>query len=248
MKVRRSATMAAPTSPRSLPAECTSKRCRRAARSGAPRRRTARQGARLCGSCLRGLAADLAALPGLHEESEQHLVLPARQGGLARVTGHRPDAPPVSEAALEARHDAVVRLASWAGLVREAADREEATDRGEPTARKEAPPQRTVPELAAFLVRHIDLLAAHPAAGPAADEIARLVTALRLVVAPPKPELVPLGRCVEPGCEAEVTLPERGGDDLVLRGPMCRAGHVLTPRQWLLVNRRSSRTETKESA
>jgi hypothetical protein len=111
-----------------------------------------------------------------------------------------------------------------------------------------APPKRTVPELAAFLGRHVPVLAAHPAAGSAADEIAQVAAALRLVVAPPKPDLVPLGRCVEPGCEAEVTLPERGGDDLVLRGPMCGAGHVLTPRQWLLLNRRQSMSEAKETA
>jgi hypothetical protein len=228
--------MTAPTSRQSLPAQCASNRCRRAAGSGALRRRPAEPGARLCGPCIRTLAADLAALPALHDESEQHLVLPARQGSLARVTGHRPDPPPVSDAALEARYDAVVRLACWAGLV---------LDEAEPG---EVPPDRTVPELAAFLGRHLGLLAAHPAAGPAADEIARVATALRLVVAPPRPELVPLGRCVEPGCEAEVTLPERGGDDLVLRGPMCGAGHVLTPRQWLLLNRRQSMSEAKETA
>lgn len=228
--------MAAPMSSRPLPAQCASSRCRRAARAGVPRRRPAEPDARLCGPCRRTLAADLAALPALHRESEQHLVLPARQGGLARVTGHRPDPPPVSDAALEARHDAVVRLASWARLVLDAA------------GPAKAPPKRTVPELAAFLGRHVPVLAAHPAAGSAADEIARVAAALRLVVAPPKPDLVPLGRCVEPGCEAEVTLPERGGDDLVLRGPMCGAGHVLTPRQWLLLNRRQSMSEAKETA
>ncbi|MGW0419601.1 hypothetical protein [Streptomyces sp. NPDC003015] len=228
--------MADPVSRRSLPAQCASSRCRRAARSGVLRQRPAEPGARLCGPCGRALAADLAALPALHHESEQHLVLPARQGGLARVTGHRPDPPPVSDAALEARHDAVVRLASWARLVLDE------------TGAEQAPPERTVPALAAFLGRHAGLLAAHPAAGPAADEIARVATALRLVVTPPKPDLVPLGRCVEPGCEAEVALPERGGDDLVLRGPMCGAGHVLTPRQWLLLNRRQSMSEAKETA
>ncbi|MEV7072078.1 hypothetical protein [Streptomyces sp. NPDC093990] len=227
--------MADPTSRRSLPAQCASNRCHRAARSGVLRRRPAEPGARLCGPCTRALAADLAALPALHHDSEQHLVLPARQGGLARVTGHRPDPPPVSDAALEARHDAVVQLASWARLVLDA------TGDGQP-------PERTVPALAAFLGRHVGLLAAHPAAGPAADGIARVATALRLVVAPPRPGLVPLGTCVEPGCEAEVTLPERGGEDLVLRGPMCGAGHVLTPRQWLLLNRRQSMSEAKETA
>ncbi|MEG8276563.1 hypothetical protein [Streptomyces sp. AHA2] len=215
-----------PTTSGSDARACASRRCRRAGGSDGLRRRPALPGARLCGSCRRALAADLAALPGLHDDSEEHLILPARQAGLPRVTGHRPQAPPVSEEALQARHDTVVRLAFWARLVLEEAG----------TAPK--PPERTVPALAAFLGRHADVLAALPAAGTAADEIAHASTALRRIVAPPRPALVPLGRCVEPGCEAEVSLPGRGGDDLVLRGPMCGAGHVLTPRQWLLLNQR----------
>ncbi|WP_329232265.1 hypothetical protein OG488_23880 [Streptomyces sp. NBC_01460] len=228
--------MADPTPSQSRPEQCASSRCRRAAHSDALPRRRAAPGARLCGSCKRALAADLAALPTLHHESEQQLVLPARQRGPARITGHRPDAPPVSDAALEARHDALVRLSSWARLVLD-----EAGSVG-------TPPDRTVPALASFLGRHTDFLAAHPAAGPAADEIGHVATALRALVAPPRPELVPLGRCVEPDCDAEVSLPGRGGDDLVLRGPMCGAGHVLTPRQWLLMNRRHRTEQAKEPA
>ncbi|MCZ7458937.1 hypothetical protein [Streptomyces sp. WMMC940] len=207
------------------PERCASNRCRRAERSGGLHRRRPAPGSLLCASCRRTLAADLAALPELYRQSEQQFVLPARHGGPARVTGHRPEAPPVSDAALDARHDAVVQLASCARFVRDEA------------ASEEALPARTVAELAAYLGRHLGTLAAHPAAGTAADEVARVAAALRMVVAPPKPELVPLGRCVEPGCDAEVSLPARGGDDMVLRGPLCGAGHVLTPRQWLLLNR-----------
>ncbi|MEV6259572.1 hypothetical protein AB0M42_02225 [Streptomyces sp. NPDC051784] len=228
--------MPEPTPSQSLPEQCASSRCRRAARSDALRRRRAAPGALLCASCKRALAADLAALPALHHESEQQLVLPARQQGPARATGHRPDAPPMSDAAIEARHDALVRLASWARLV---------LDETHPA---EVPTDRSVPALARFLGQHADFLAAHPAAGPAADEIGRVATALRALVAPPRPELVTLGRCVEPGCDAEVSLPGRGGDDLVLRGPMCGAGHVLTPRQWLLMNRRHRTEQAKEPA
>lgn len=228
--------MADPTTSDSPSAACTARRCRRTAGSGALRRRPALPGARLCGSCSRALRADLAALPGLHQDSEEHMILPARQAGLPRVTGHRPQAPPVSEEALQARHDTVVRLAYWARLVLEEAEA------------APAPPERTVPALAAFLGRHADVVAALPAAGTAADEIAHAATALRRIVAPPRPALVPLGRCVEPGCEAEVSLPGRGGDGLVLRGPMCGAGHVLTPRQWLLLSRRQQTSHDKETA
>ncbi|WP_103501675.1 MULTISPECIES: hypothetical protein [Streptomyces] len=225
--------MADPTP--SGPVPCAAQRCQRAGRSGDLRRRPAAPGFRLCGSCRRTLAADLAALPELHRDSEEQSVLPARNAAAVRVTGHLPAAP-AGEVGVEVRHDAAVRLVFWSRLVLD-------EQTSEP-----APPGRAVPELAEFLARHVDFLAAHPAAGPAADEIADVAGALRRLVAPPRAPLVPLGRCVEPGCGAEVLLPGRGGDDLVLRGPKCRAGHVLTPRQWLLLKRGSPTTGTEESS
>lgn len=226
------------TSSPPTPAPCASTRCRRAARTGRLSRRPASPDARLCTACKRALGADLAALPGLHRESEQDLA-PVSGGGLVpRVTGSRSCPPPVSDKALEVRHDVVVRLASWTRLVLDEADGARAP--------ASAPPRRTVADLAAFLGRHVGLLAAHPAAGAAADEIAGAAAALRALAAEPKADLVPLGRCVEPGCDAEVSLPGRGGDDLVLRGPMCEAGHILTPRQWLVLKERT--TTTKERA
>ncbi|UYQ62637.1 hypothetical protein [Streptomyces peucetius] len=202
-----------------IPSQCTSTRCRRAAQEGGLPSRRAEPGARLCGSCLRAFLRDLAALPALHRESEQYLT-PA-EGGLApRVTGSRENTLPVSTKAVDSRHDAVARLSSWARLVAE--ERPSTT-----------PPRRTVTAMTAFLTGHKDWLVAHPAAGRMADEIAAAAAGLRDLDVRRSADLVPLGACVEPGCEAQVSLPRRGGDDLVLRGPVCGAGHVLTPRQWL---------------
>lgn len=213
---------------------CASQRCRRAELSGDLSSRPSLRGFHLCGACRRGLAADLDALPGLYREGEEQAILPARRSLPVKGSAPGPEAP-VNEAGVEARHEAVICLAFWARLALEGCPA------GSPA------PRREVPELAAFLRRHVDLLAADPAAGSAADEIAQVVGRLRRLVAPPRATLVPLGRCVEPGCDADVLLPARGGEDLVLRGPRCRAGHVLTPRQWLLLNRRTPTPGTEES-
>ncbi|MEC4015046.1 hypothetical protein [Streptomyces sp. H27-D2] len=199
--------------------QCTSTRCRRTAGGAIPGRRAA-QGARLCAPCSRTLLRDLQALPALYEESEQYLTPASSTALTQRVTGTRENTLPVSETALEARHDTLARISSWARLV---ADERSCS----------AASSRTVAALAGFLAGHADWLVTHPAAGRAADELAATAAALRNLSATPRAQLVPLGSCVEPGCDAEVSLPRRGGDDLVLRGPMCAAGHVLTPRQWL---------------
>ncbi|MGW1964992.1 hypothetical protein ACWCPD_32670 [Streptomyces sp. NPDC001935] len=200
---------------------CTSTRCRRAdGDAGRPRGRRAEPGSRLCGLCRRAVVRDLAALPELHGHSESERNRPSGGAPAQRITGSREAALPVRSAALDARHDVVAVLSAWARLVvDEVADA--------------APPRRTVADMAAFLGRHTGWLAARPEAGRFADEMARATAGLRRENTAPAADLVPLGPCVEPGCAAEVFLPRRGGEGLLLRGPVCAAGHVLTPRQWL---------------
>lgn len=184
------------------------------------RGRRAEPGSLLCGRCRQALLRDLAALPELFDESERYLQAGNAGGPVQRLTGSRTESMPVDGDALEARHQSVVRLAAWVRTAVEAV----------PSA---IAPSRTVAAMAPFLLRHVDRMAAHPAAGRLADEIARAAAALRRLGGPGHAALVVLGHCVEPGCEAEVTLPRRSGADLVLRGPSCAAGHVLSPRQWL---------------
>ncbi|WP_329563716.1 hypothetical protein [Kitasatospora sp. NBC_01266] len=204
---------------------CTSTRCSRADQAGpAPHRRRATSGTRLCTACRATLLRDLAALPELHAESEEFLQTGSTDSVPQRITGSREQRLPVSSGALEARHDAVARLSSWTQAVLDEV----------PSARA---PRRTVADMADFLGRHADWLAAHRAAGCAADEIAATAAALRALSAAPQTGLVPLGQCSEPGCTAPVSMPSRGGEAVVLRGPMCAAGHVLTPLQWLAQGR-----------
>ncbi|MEY9847566.1 hypothetical protein [Streptacidiphilus sp. MAP5-3] len=204
---------------------CTSTRCSRIEGTGqagpASHRRRAAPGSRLCGSCRAALLRDLAALPELHAESEEFLHTGSTDSVAQRITGSREQRMPVSSGALEARHDAVARLSSWTQALLDEV----------PSARA---PRRAVADMAAFLAQHADRLAAHAAAGSAVDEIAATVAALRALSAPQQTGLVRLGQCSEPGCTAPVSMPSRGGEAVVLRGPMCAAGHVLTPLQWLV--------------
>ncbi|WP_326783202.1 hypothetical protein [Streptomyces sp. NBC_00151] len=200
---------------------CTSTRCRRAdGDAGRPRGRRAEPGSRLCGLCRRAVVRDVAALPGLHGHSESERGRPSGGAPAQRVTGSREAALPVRSSALEARHDVVAALSAWSRLVVD-------------EVAGAAPPRRTVADMAAFLGRYAGWLAARPEAGRFADEMARATAGLRREDTAPAAGLVPLGPCVEPGCTAEVFLPRRGGEGLLLRGPVCTAGHVLTPRQWL---------------
>ncbi|MFE1289758.1 hypothetical protein [Streptomyces sp. NPDC058751] len=201
--------------------QCASTRCRRADGGIArPHGRRAETGSRLCGLCRRAVARDVAALPGLYGHSESERGRPSGGAPAQRVTGSREAGLPVRPSALEARHDVVAVLSAWSRLVvDEVADA--------------VPPRRTVADMAAFLGRYADRLAARPEAGRFADEMARATAALRREDSAPATGLVSLGPCVEEGCAAEVFLPRRGGEGLLLRGPVCAAGHVLTPRQWL---------------
>ena len=183
--------------------------------------RCADPGRRLCARCRDALLRDLAAIPELFRESEQYLQAGNSSGGpVQRLTGSRTPSMPVNDDALEARHEAVVRLAKWARIAVELTP--------SPTT-----PARTVAAMTAFLLQTADRLVALPAAGRLADEMASTATALRRLGGTGPAALLVLGHCLEPGCGAEVTLPRRGGTDVVLRGPSCAAGHILTPRQWL---------------
>ncbi|MGW0964744.1 hypothetical protein [Streptomyces sp. NPDC002516] len=200
---------------------CTSTRCRRADGDAArPHGRRAEPGSRLCGLCRRAVLRDLAALPGLHGHSEAEMGRPSGGAPAQRITGSRESVLPVRSSVLEGRREVVAVLSSWSRLVVD-------------EVAEAAPPRRTVAAMAAFLGRHAGWLAARPEAGRFADEMARATAGLRREEAAPRVGLTSLGPCVEPGCSAEVFLPRRGGEGLVLRGPVCTAGHVLTPRQWL---------------
>ncbi|MFD5745410.1 hypothetical protein ACFXJM_34750 [Streptomyces massasporeus] len=202
---------------------CEAVHCRRDRQSGTPQPRTAASGQRLCLVCRARLKEDLVGLPGLYDGCGEALS-PARTGITERVSsGRARHGIRLNEAALQARGDMVAVLASWAGAI--------VAQRG-----VSAPPRREVHALAAFLARHLDWLAAHPAAGECAAEVRRVTNMARSALAPRPALPKELGSCPVTDCEESVRT-ARGADAThVVR---CGAGHVLPPDRWLLLSGRA---------
>ncbi|MGW2188423.1 OvmZ protein [Streptomyces sp. NPDC001667] len=199
---------------------CASPRCRRDHDDPRPRTRRTGTGSRLCGPCRERLADQLAELPGLYAESDDELGGPGRAWMSPRVSGSRTLRLPIDPHTASVRDRALCTLVSWAELVVD--ERALAT-----------PPARTVPALAAFLRSQLAWLAAHPAAGEAADEIMLLVGTMRRVIDPDPVEPTPVGACPEAGCHGTVTISSIGSSKAALRGLVCDAGHTLPPSMWL---------------
>lgn len=163
-------------------------------------------GIRLCGDCLFALTAALASLPGLYEECGRVL-----SGARTRRWEERPSAGgpqrgiPLNTAAADVRSAMLRVLASWSGLV--------VDERGV------AAPRREVPELAGFLLRHVDWLAAHDAVADLTAEASRLARRARRVVEPPPASGVPVGPCPVEECAGTLLAHGPGRVGEVERGP-----------------------------
>ncbi|MET9819702.1 hypothetical protein [Streptomyces sp. NPDC006355] len=199
---------------------CEAVHCRRDRHSERREPRTAASGQRLCLVCRSKLKEDLVSLPDLYESCEEALT-PARSGMRERVSSGRARQDiRLNEAALQARGDMLPVLASWAGAI--------VTER-----RVTGPVRREVRPLAAFLSRHLDWLATHPAAGECAAEIRRIANVARSALAPLPVVQQDLGLCPVSGCEERVRASPRIGMSHTVR---CGAGHAVPPSRWLLLS------------
>lgn len=177
---------------------------------------------RLCFGCRDRFRADLLALPALYEECG-HRLTGAGGRPLERVSGGLPGGISLDDSAASTRAQMRSVLASWAGLVVQ-------------QRAVSGPDRREVALLVAFLARHVDWLAEHPAAADAAEEIGRLARLGRAAARIGGPRSLMLGRCDEPGCDQPVHAelnPDR-------RPPRvsCAASHVWPPHKWLQLRRR----------
>ncbi|MCH0542337.1 hypothetical protein I3F58_22850 [Streptomyces sp. MUM 203J] len=174
---------------------CEGAGCRRQEAAGRARRH-AEQNTRLCSGCGHRFVAELKALPGLYEECGT--LLAGSDQPRERTSGGPLPGMPFNTAAAEARSSVVGVLRSWAAMVLD--------DRfggGRHAAAIRTP--GTVAELAAFLVRHSDWLAAHDAAGEVSEEVARLVRRARRVIDPEPLRRVTIGACTKPDCSGGLT-------------------------------------------
>ncbi|MFP8960096.1 helix-turn-helix domain-containing protein [Streptomyces nanhaiensis] len=163
---------------------CVGAGCRSRGGNGTAGRRTP-AGGRLCAVCHDRLAADLRRIPRLYDACGRVLG-GGRTGPRERTSGGHLPGMPFNTAAFEVRSAMLGVLGSWASLVAE--------ERGT------APPRRAVPDLAAFLTRHLGWLSAHCAVGDLTEEVARLVRRAGRLADPDPVRRVRVGRCAEPDC------------------------------------------------
>jgi hypothetical protein len=194
------------------------------------RRSVAIPGLRLCRGCRERLVARLEELPHLHEACGRVLSAGNSQGPREIRAGSPSQGLPFNGAAADVRAEIMAFLSSWCGLVAQ--------------GRGTTAPERAVWALAAFLRRHADWLAAHPAAAEAADEIARLTGRARRVAYPDQIRRLKVGACVEAGCDGELVAWIRAQETTAPGKIQCEAEprHCWTGQQWAQLRRAMRRT------
>ncbi|MFK4071306.1 hypothetical protein [Streptomyces sp. NPDC029674] len=182
-------------------------------------------GSLLCDPCVRKLELDLRALPGLHQEGLHHVLATSRRRNPTKVSGSR-RRDHLNVSALDARSNIVAILESWAGYV--------ADELGT------APPARSVPHLACFLLLHLEWLTAQPPALDFAEEIQSLHVELLRVIDPEQGERNPLTtQCVVDNCTGTIDASPQNTRHSGTAGKKssisCSAGHSWEIREWLVL-------------
>ncbi|MBC2904264.1 hypothetical protein H4N64_22050 [Streptomyces sp. PSKA01] len=168
----------------------------------------------LCASRIRQLEGDLRALPGLYQESLHHVLPTSRQPHHTRVSGSR-RRDRLNMSALDARHNILAILESWARFVTDELDG--------------AAPTRSVPDLTRFLLRHLKWLTEQPPATDFADEIDGLRRELLRTIDPEPGEPHVLTReCVVADCAGRITTSPGGSTTI-----RCSAGHTWEMHEWI---------------
>jgi hypothetical protein len=165
---------------------CGSRDCRRQ-RAGGRRIYRAEQGLRVCRFCCERVRDNMIELPKLYEECESDLTrFPFAFE--ERVSGSEVKGLCLNEASINARLDIISVLATWSAMVAE--------ERG-----LTKPARRDVPDLAAFLTRHLDWLLAHSAGPYFADEVVAMTATARRASRSGPALRLSLGHCVEEDCD-----------------------------------------------
>lgn len=166
---------------------CRGEGCRRRHAAGkAPHLTEARN--TLCSSCRGTLEEDLDQMPHLYRACEEVLGGRTIPGGIRERSSAGAATPgiPFNAAAADARTAMLSGLASWASLT--------ADGRGTRS------PQRSVEQLSAFLLRHLDWLCSHDSAKDLSAEAAELVRQAQRAAGPAYHRQKTVGTCPESGC------------------------------------------------
>ncbi|MER6024949.1 hypothetical protein [Streptomyces sp. NPDC001851] len=180
---------------------------------------------------VRQLERRLRALPDLHQECLHDILTTTRLRNPTKVSGSR-RRDYLNMSALDARSDVLAILESWSDFVAEKLGA--------------VAPARSVPQLARFLVRHLEWLTTQPPAADFAAEIEDLHGELqRAIDHEPSDPRSPLVECVMDGCTGTINAtPQKTGNG-EKSSISCSSGHKWEIREWLtlrhLMDRRRKR-------
>lgn len=175
----------------------------------------------LCKICYEQVEAELRDLPRIYR-ALVHVMLPSPQHSLPRIKGIRSASGiSINEDASSCRSEILSFLMSWSALVVD-----ECSDR--------KPASRDCDSLALFLLRNLEWLLAHPAAGDFEAEIYELTVRTRKLAGSMSTQF-DIGPCVQPGCDARLSAVQsaRNGSYEI----HCGAGHTWQANQWLQLYR-----------
>lgn len=175
-----------------------------------------------CGTCYQRLAAELKDLPRIYNSLVQAM-LPSPRPSFQRVIGVRGvSGIKFNEDVSSGRSEILGFLRSWSALVAD-----------ECSVRK--PASDDCGALASFLLRHLDWLLGHPAAGDFEEEMHELTAHVRQI-SDSAPAQFEIGPCVRPGCDTPLfAVPSSGNGRYEVR---CGAGHAWQADQWLQLYRK----------
>ncbi|MGK5638869.1 hypothetical protein ACSNOK_11235 [Streptomyces sp. URMC 126] len=166
----------------------------------------------------RRLLKDLAVLRWLYDELADALTRPRRI--VEKVSERGSPGIPLDTRVLDARADIRSVLTGWAALVRE--------------QRGVGVPARDTAALTAFLARHADWLAAHPAAADLTAETGELIRAAWSALSGHRDRHVVIGPCVRPGCSGRLAARLGGRTAAGEAAIVCSAdtAHTWSPEAW----------------
>ena len=175
-----------------------------------------------CENCYRRVEAELKDLPRIYNGLVQ-VMLPSPQLPFQRVKS-MPSASgiKINEDASSGRSEILGFLRSWSALVAD-----------ECSVRK--PASRDCDSLTSFLLRHLNWLLAHPAAGDFEEETYALTTRLRPITDGAAAQF-DIGPCVQPGCDARLFAAQSASNGKYEVN--CAAGHAWQVNQRLQLYRR----------
>lgn len=199
---------------------CESPRCWHDSDTGTLEPHPAAPGLLLCWSCRDRLVRDLDRLPALCADLETALANTGSGSSGPVVSGSRERALPLNTAAAYSRAEILPVLTAWAALVVD--------------GRGVRAPRRDPGALALWLRRHADWLAAHPAAGDAADEVAEVCHVAARGAYPRQVRRVQLGACPFSNCDGAIWAIVRDPSAVLPSAAACdaRAAHEWSMAEW----------------